>query len=292
MGSGPLFWERSVVDSLTIQAEPYLSITSSFPDGIGMHIQKLKNSLVYPVTFKTGTYWSRTSLLLLVMILSSGVLWAESPGKAASHTLKTVTKFPKEIPEKLQKELLSEGLQVQHKEQALMTLWLRKSVPIKPNFTETFSVFYPLFVGDFVGVLQVESKEGTTDFRGQELKPGFYSLRYAQQPEDGDHLGTSDTSDFLVGIPLKADVKTDRIADVESLFKMSAKASGSTHPAIFALLPSKKAPAKTLLEHDEDKDFWIWNTSFQGAETESKSKPEKKAKSTGLRLVAIGESEG
>ena len=44
-----------------------------------------------------------------------------------------------------------------------------------------------------------------TDFRGQEIKKGVYTLRYGQQPEDGNHIGTSELADFLLAIPAGVD---------------------------------------------------------------------------------------
>jgi hypothetical protein len=40
------------------------------------------------------------------------------------------------------------------------------------------------------------------DFRGQQVPVGFYTLRYALIPDDGNHLGVSPNPDFLLLIPL------------------------------------------------------------------------------------------
>ena len=75
------------------------------------------------------------------------------------------------------------------------------------------------------------------DFRGQALKPGTYTLRYGLQPDDGNHLGTTESGvrDFLVGCPPDKDTSPKRIEEIKDVFKMSASVAGGTHPAIFLL---------------------------------------------------------
>ena len=50
-----------------------------------------------------------------------------------------------------------------------------------------------------VGVLTFP--KNTTDFRGQAIKAGSYTLRYAQMPSDGNHLGAAPTTDFSSSCP-------------------------------------------------------------------------------------------
>jgi hypothetical protein len=81
----------------------------------------------------------------------------------------------------------------------------------------------------FVGVLSFPAP--SSDFRGQAIKAGSYTLRYAQMPGDGNHLGAAPTSDFLLLSPLAADTDAGASFTFEKLAKMSALASGSNHPA-------------------------------------------------------------
>ncbi len=131
-------------------------------------------------------------------------------------------------------------------------IWLAKKWDAKPDFEPSLSVLYPLKPGTLVGVLRF-SKKGT-DFRGQDIAKGVYTLRYANQPEDGNHVGTFETRDFLVMLPARADQSAKPLADME-LFKLSAESAGSSHPAILPLLKpeGEEAPA---LRHVEDKEWW------------------------------------
>ncbi|HKC11765.1 MAG TPA: hypothetical protein VKI41_07000 [Vicinamibacteria bacterium] len=81
----------------------------------------------------------------------------------------------------------------------------------------------------FVGVLSFPAP--ASDFRGQAIKAGSYTLRYAQMPGDGNHLGAAPTTDFLLLSPLAVDTDAGASFSFEKLTKMSALASGTNHPA-------------------------------------------------------------
>ncbi len=158
------------------------------------------------------------------------------------------------------------------------SVWFAKEVPMKANFKPTLNVKYPFAPGELIGVLQVKSK--FTDFRGQEMKSGVYTLRYGQQPEDGNHVGTSDLADFLLAIPAAMDSDPKPIADFKDLAKRSAKSAGATHPAIFSLLPADKPADKPTLTHDDDKDHTMLSSVLSA----------KGGTKIALRMVVIGKS--
>ena len=63
---------------------------------------------------------------------------------------------------------------------------------------------YPdLAIGTFVGVLQLP--KGGSDFRGQKIKPGAYTLRYAHIPQDGNHMGVNPYPHFVLIPPAASD---------------------------------------------------------------------------------------
>ena len=43
------------------------------------------------------------------------------------------------------------------------------------------------------------------EIRGKVVKPGVYTLRYGQQPQNGDHLGISPFREFLLISPAAID---------------------------------------------------------------------------------------
>jgi hypothetical protein len=69
------------------------------------------------------------------------------------------------------------------------------------------------------------------DFRGQKVKAGTYTLRYAKMPEDGDHLGASPTPTFALLIPIANDDNPAEDLTFKVVARMSAKTSGTNHPA-------------------------------------------------------------
>lgn len=204
-------------------------------------------------------------------------------GADAAHKLSTVQEPPAGLPEKIAAAIEKTGYVVEGESGPVVRIWLAKQIPLKPDFSPTLAVKYPLAPGQFVGVLQVTGKTTFTDFRGQEIGEGLYTLRYGQQPMDGNHIGTSELRDFLLALPVKIDGEPAPIKIEDTLHTQSAKAAGSTHPAIYSLLPAEKTD-KAKLTHDEDKDFWILSVTAEGRAGE-------KAVKLPLRIVVIGLSE-
>ncbi len=145
------------------------------------------------------------------------------------------------------------GYQVFEGEKRLICeIWPAKSWAVKTGFKPSDTILYPFEIGELIGVLRFPRKGA--DFRDQDIGKGVYTLRYANQPVDGNHVGTFDTRDFLLMVPAKEDTSAGPIAQ-EALFKESADSAGATHPAIMPLLkPSgDEAPA---LHHAEERDWW------------------------------------
>jgi hypothetical protein len=93
---------------------------------------------------------------------------------------------------------------------------------------------YPeLTNGEFVGVVSLP--KGMTDFRGQVIPSGVYTLRYQLLPQDGNHLGVSPNPDFLLAIPAASDFDPEQDLAFRKLVALSAKATGANHPAVIAM---------------------------------------------------------
>ncbi|MDP1797436.1 MAG: hypothetical protein Q8K78_08150 [Planctomycetaceae bacterium] len=210
------------------------------------------------------------------------VVWmAASVGWAAEGKLAVVDADPVGVSEKVAGVLHKGGLQVQVDGQAVCTLWRVETAPAKADFKSSLNVKYPFTPGQLLGVMEVVQKKEFTDFRGQEVPAGVYTLRYGQQPVDGNHVGTSELYDFVLAVPVKADVDPAAWKSPEELFKKSAATAGSNHPAIFSLLPVEKTVEQPTLTHDEAKHFWIVTSPL----------PIAAGKSIPVRLVVVGRSE-
>jgi hypothetical protein len=119
-------------------------------------------------------------------------------------------------------------------------IWLRKDNP-------------GLVPSALVGVLTLP--RSTNDFRGQPVKAGSYTLRYAVMPSDGNHMGASPTPDFLLLTPLPDDADAAALPEFAALMKMSARTIGANHPAglnLAAAAAPKEYPAVAKDEHGHE----------------------------------------
>lgn len=159
-------------------------------------------------------------------------------------------------------------------------IWLRKELEIPAEFKPTNEVLYPFQPGQLIGVARY-SRKGS-DFRDQDIPSGVFTLRYAQQPVDGAHVGTSPTRDFLLLIEAKKD-ESPAVMEYKSLAKQSAEAAGSSHPALLAMqkvvTEAKEFPA---IRHDEERDWWIVAMQAQVKAGSSPPRP------LTLELVVVG----
>ena len=157
------------------------------------------------------------------------------------------------LVEEIAAEIAPTGYKVVDGDKKLVCeIWLAKNWTLKPGFQPSLSILYPLEPGSLVGVLRFTRKG--TDFRGQDIARGVYTLRYANQPEDGNHVGTFETRDFLVMLPAAADTSLKTLPDTD-LFKVSAEAAGSTHPAIMPLLKAEEGK-DAAVRHLADQEWW------------------------------------
>jgi hypothetical protein len=136
-----------------------------------------------------------------------------------------------------------------------------------------------------IGVIRFPAGSKPNDFRGQALKAGTYTLRYGLQPDDGNHLGTSEIRDFLVGCPPKTDTSAMRIEDVKELFKLSATSASGTHPAIFLLFPPPDKPYDAAgVTHDDERDLLIFQGNANGKDGD-------KAVAVPVSVVTVGKTD-
>ena len=111
------------------------------------------------------------------------------------------------------------------------------------------AVYTGLTHSAIVGVVTFPKQ--TQDFRGQTVKAGTYTLRYSQHPTDGNHLGISQIRDFLLLIPAGEDQNGEAQYKFEDLVKLSAKTTGSSHPASLSLaMPEDRGATPTVAMND------------------------------------------
>lgn len=216
------------------------------------------------------------SLALATLTLCSTISFADE------LKIEDVKASPEGIAAPILEKLSDTCTRVTGENGIICEIWFAREVNVKADFKATLSVKYPFTSGQLIGAIRLPTEGAATDFKGQQLPTGTFTLRYGQQPQDGNHLGTSDVSDFLLACVADQDKTPDVIPNKKDLFKLSATAADTNHPAIFLLVPPQDKPAeKKSLEHNEEKELWILNTSV----TDGKQQQP-------LRVVVYGYAEG
>ncbi len=113
-------------------------------------------------------------------------------------------------------------------------IWLRKALPVGAKNEAPGAIYSDIPPSALIGVIAFA--KATTDFRGQAIKAGAYTLRYAIHPTDGNHLGISPIRDFLLLAPVADDQDVAAAPTFAELSKLSTKASATAHPAVISLL--------------------------------------------------------
>jgi hypothetical protein len=88
------------------------------------------------------------------------------------------------------------------------------------------------------------------DIRGRTIAPGTYLLRYAMQPQNGDHLGVSPHREFLLATPAAEDTNPAALGH-EPAVELAAKTVKITHPAVLSIDPPVASEAPhTVTQND------------------------------------------
>ena len=201
----------------------------------------------------------------------------------AEPSLTQLYELPKDTPKAIADVLRTEGVQITKDKGVQAEFWMVDDLAVKPDFLPSLNVYYPFTDGQLLGLLNVPKNAKYVDFRKQEIASGLYTLRYGKQPEDGNHIGTSEVYDFVLATPIALDSNPAKVTDQAAYYEKSAKAAGTSHPAIFLLLPVKKPVTELGFTHDEDQDYWILSVNGSGHEG---SKPA----DVSIRLVVVGEA--
>jgi hypothetical protein len=215
-------------------------------------------------------------------------LFAFTPGLslfAEDYSVAALKEGPVGLSPAVTEAIAPSGLRLSGKDGVVCDLWLAKAVPLKAGFTPNLRIQYPFQNGQLIGAIRFPEAGEPHDFRGQSIKPGLYTLRYGLQPDDGNHLGTSEIRDFLCACPPDADKDPKRIEKIKDVFKLSAKAAGTTHPTIFLLLaPPEKAVESSVVKVDKEHEYVILSINATG-------QADGAASAVPLNLVVVGESE-
>ena len=168
-----------------------------------------------------------------------------------------------QLSKPLQDALESQGTRVLNDQGGtLLEVWLAKPVPTNPSASPSSDFLYPsLSEGEFIGVLHFPTPGA--DFRGQVIKPGFYTLRYGLIPQDGNHMGVNPTRDVLVLCPAAVDTDPGKALKFDDLVKLSRQASGTPHPGFLVAAAVNGNTFPSVVK--DDQDHWNLQVKVQGS---------------------------
>jgi len=198
-----------------------------------------------------------------VMVLASLFLFA---GIAFGQTYKAEgagAPPAAQLPKPLQDAVESQGTKVSNDQgSTLLEVWMAKTAAAKPSASPSSDFLFPaLTEGEFVGVLHFPGPGA--DFRGQAIKPGFYTLRYGLIPQDGNHMGVNPTRDAFVLCPAATDTDIGTPLKFDDLVKLSRQAAGTPHPAFLVGAPVDGNTFPSVSK--DDQDHWNLQVKLHGS---------------------------
>jgi hypothetical protein len=176
---------------------------------------------------------------------------------ADSYTVKTLDKTPAptELQEPIRKLLGDRCVQLlDAKGDLLAEVWFRQDVPAKATDAQIKNGLTYREIAETTLFGAIRFPKLYKDYRKQKIQPGVYTLRLANQPMDGDHMGTAPFSEFLLLSPAAEDKKPDTM-EPKTLQEMSGKTTKG-HPGVMLLYSGKGAAAEPKLEKKEE-NHWV-----------------------------------
>jgi len=163
---------------------------------------------------------------------------------------------PAELAPAIRETLGSAAVRVIGPQGPLCEMWFRTAVPARASAQQTLGVAYGQFEeGTLLGAVRFLRE--TRDFRKQLVKPGVFTLRYALNPVDGNHMGVSPIRDFILLLPAAEDVSPANLTRDDTL-KLSKKSIGLNHPSVWSITSGEgehsKLPDVVRLEEE---DAWV-----------------------------------
>jgi hypothetical protein len=191
----------------------------------------------------------RKLVLISGILLYTTVLFGAAAGKLERIDKPASSPVPDTVWQALDPQgyrvLLDDGT-------AVCDVWLRKAVPDSGK-KEGGEALYPEFApSTLIGVISFP--KASTDYRGDAVRPGFYTLRYELLPSDGNHLGVAPNPDFVLAIPVSADPDPKAEFKNPELLDLSRKTTGTRHPSPFSLV---QADTNNPGVSKDDEDHWI-----------------------------------
>ena len=180
-------------------------------------------------------------LLGLALACSALPAQGQEPFAIEPVVAKASAYLPKSVVDGLDPEGLRLVTDINGLKTTVCEVWWAKTVAGQENSPAKGGILYGgIKGGALVGVIHFlpeSSEDYREDFRDQKLRPGFFTMRYGQMPDDPKHKDVNPYRDFLLLSPVSVDREPAQILSVDNLLRFSRLASRTTHPAIVSLVP-------------------------------------------------------
>ncbi len=163
----------------------------------------------------------------IALLITTGV-WAQTP---------TVTQAAVALPAELAAPIaaaLSPDVVTVTVGSVKLDFWLVKTLPLRAAPASGAVTWSDVPEGALVGAVRLTGP--WTDIRGYSIRPGAYTLRYALQPQNGDHMGISPFREFLLPGLAADDTSVDAVG-YDGAVALAKQVSRRAHPAAISLDP-------------------------------------------------------
>lgn len=174
---------------------------------------------------------SRLRALAIACLALAAVCLHASPLQSPTITTAAVS-VPSELAPPVAAALSTEVVTVTTGT-AKLEFWWVTSLPLRSGASGASS-WSDVPDGSLVGALRLGS--AWTDIRGFAVRPGVYTLRFARQPQNGDHMGISPNREFLLPGPATDDVTPESVG-YDGAVALARKTSRRAHPASISIDP-------------------------------------------------------
>jgi len=179
-------------------------------------------------------------LLLIVPMLWAASAWGIDPYVTEAPPALAFSELPKNLSDALDPQGVRLSSTANNTRTALCDVWWANQIASQKAPSDAPDVLYgTLKPGTFLGVISLLGYR--EDFQHHMLKPGLYTMRYAQLQQDGDDHAISPYRDFVVLSPGWADKDPAAVVALDELNKRGKLASHRDEPAVLSLVPVNPA---------------------------------------------------
>lgn len=170
------------------------------------------------------------------LVCLANLAWGQGYYAIEPAPLKASVPFPVALKNSLDSQGTRLVASPDEQKTTLCEVWFSKAVSANSKSDGPVDSSYGnLKKGVLLGVIYFPAP--SLDAHGQKLRPGYYTMRYVQMPQDTAHKTVVAYPDFVALSPAATDVKSHDTLPLSTLLQLSRRASHTRHPAVMGLAP-------------------------------------------------------